>query len=207
MVQSIKWPRGQLFALSRWMKLAKTAAAISILILTLGSVLAHAAEPTPVATQNTAPAWIEGDRMSHRLGFYGSLFGDPWQSELSINAAYQAAPWGRVNVGIGTPFSGTTYGVGMKFMIPGWNLSPVAGFNLNHYEGNPNDVGGAFSDTSPEGAQSKSLDNLSGNLGLDYVGDTGFHFAVGYNKKLIGDAPGEKTALPYLQIGYFFRFP
>src|SRR5258708_4883069 len=77
-----------------------------------------------------APSWGGTILAGRRGGFYASTInGDPKPPRVGFYAAYNAAEWMRFTAGYGLT---QTYGGGIKFMVPGWNLTPIIGLNYSH---------------------------------------------------------------------------
>jgi hypothetical protein len=116
------------------------------------------------------------NRMGHRIGAYLAVYGDPYPSKYGVNLAYNVYDFLRVTGGVGTDtehVSVNSIGAGLKVMVPGLQLTPVAGLNFafaNVQGGQPVNVRGF---------------NASGshayvNLGADWQTGIGVNIGAGY---------------------------
>lgn len=164
-----------------------------------------------VALASTEPAtsYADAEKLSHRsekkLGGYLGLLGDPAPTLVGLNVAYNLTDYMRASVGFGRVSTGatiqmqgseiqteessmTTIGLGTKFMMPGWSLTPVLGLGYSH--------------VFMSGMESSDFkaNNLYMTVGADWQTKGGFNLGLGLNKGLTSGAP---TA-PYVNLGWFF---
>jgi len=89
-------------------------------------------------------------RSEKKLGAYLGILGDPAPTVVGVNVAYNVAEYLRVTAGYGeiTRSSGSfdsngslsfeesgklsTFGLGARAMVPGWNLTPVVGVSVGY---------------------------------------------------------------------------
>lgn len=142
-------------------------------------------------------------RMNKRYGLYLGLLGDPFPTILGLNGAVHAtdflratAGWGRITGGENGAITIDTIGFGVKFLVPGNNLSPVVGLNWakvsfkSDLDPNDEDVQGFRA----------SDDHFYVNAGVDWTAKGGFYLGGGVNISLREGVP----IIPYLNIGAFF---
>lgn len=127
-------------------------------------------------------------RMSRRAGMY-LAYGDPYPTVIGIGAAYQLTDFLKAQVGFGklsvasgisisgagvtvTEASATTFGMGLKGMVPGWNFTPTVGLHFAHlsYSGTGIEVGGF----------KESGSHIYTSFGFDWQTQSGFNLTGGY---------------------------
>jgi len=146
--------------------------------------------------------YADDNRMNQRWGIYGSVIGDPLVAIPGINLAYNASDYLRLTGGFG--IFPTAYGlitsavVGVKFLAPHLEFSPVAGLNLSGiflsgitYEGLPYDSYHLVSDPEPLGYA---------NFGFDYQAKDGFDLGAGVDIPFVSPT----APIPGLNMGKFF---
>lgn len=165
---------------------------------------------TRAATNSIFDTTEPSARMSNRAGAYIGILGDPFPTLLGVNLGYNVTDFMRVSVGggrvsasigdgvgDGASASATTFGVGTRFFVPGWSISPTVG------------LGAAYVAVSQSGGLSVSVQNFNssgghiyGNLGVDWQMKGGFNAGLGYNLSFRSGIGGS----PYLDLGWFFDF-
>ncbi len=150
----------------------------------------------------------ESYRMSRRAGMY-LAYGDPYPTVLGVGAAYQItdflraqAGFGKISVTTGINISGngittteataTTFGVGLKGMVPGWNFTPTVGmhFSTLSYSGTGGLSVGGFT---------QSGSHIYTSLGFDWQTQQGFNLTGGYQLSFKSGVGGGL----YLGAGWF----
>ena len=152
-----------------------------------------------------------GGGFSQLFGGYVSVLGDPFPSLVGGNVAFNLTDFLRLNAGYGsvtasvsstsapgssTNLSVTTIGGGGKLFVPGWNFSPMVGFNWSQVTvstSGPSSTNGLYGFTA-------SGSTTYVTLGFDWQAMNGFDFAFGYNESLTAGVGG----LGFGQIGWFF---
>lgn len=143
---------------------------------------------------------------------YGFTIGiaNPLPSIGGLNAAYTVNDWSRLELGYGEVevTTGITFdnnGIGLQrrkastiaagadFMMPGWNLTPVAGVHIAKV-----DMSGPGS-VEIQGFK-ESGTHLYSTIGVDWQNKAGFKMGGGYQAVLSGPA----VAGFYLNSGWFF---
>lgn len=148
------------------------------------------------------------NRVARPFGVRLGLLGDPYPTLIGINVDYSLFDFARVTAGFGyTTVSGTsgsgtwslkatTLGAGVRFLVPGWNLTPIAG--ISYANVGITASGSSGGQTINGLTASNSLFYLSG--GIDWTASSGFHVGAGYNMSLLAGV----TGLPYVSLGFFF---
>ncbi len=145
----------------------------------------------------------QSNRMTDRLGFHVGLVGDPFPTLVGFNVNYNIADFLRASAGYGslTVTAGTgeltasTFGFGVRGMVPDWNLTPVVG--LSWATVSVTVSGGAIGDV---GGFTGSGSHLYATFGFDWQTGAGFNLGAGYNLSLKSGVGG----LPYVNLGYYF---
>jgi hypothetical protein len=159
-------------------------------VLASGSAFAAAKEKEAVSQ--------DSHRMSRRAGMY-LAYGDPYPTVLGISAAYQitdylkaSAGFGQLGVSVGAfEASTTTIGVGLKGMVPGWNLTPTVGLHFAHVS----HTGGGFA----VGGFTDSGAHVYTSFGFDWQTKAGFNLNGGYQLSFKSGIGGGL----YLGAGWF----
>jgi len=190
------------------MKTAKaTFVALTLAIMITGAHASATTNPNTSTSKQTVPA--DDNRMNRRFGAYVGILGDPHPTNFGFNVAYNLADFLRASVGFGkisapsvsvssdgsnvsigdSDSSMTTIGAALKYLVPGWNLSPTATLGYSHVSISGDMV---------------AIDYKSSNIYLGIGGDwqaaSGFNLGAGMNLSLNSGAP---TA-PYINVGMFF---
>jgi hypothetical protein len=141
--------------------------------------------------------------MDHRLGAYLGV-DDPSPGLLGVNLAFNALDWLRITAGYASlstsigddQSSATTFGGGVRALVPGWDLSPSVGLAWAHvgYSGDGNLTVGGFDQSGSQ---------VYGSVGLDYQAHSGFNGAIGLNQSF---RSGIGTS-GYVNLGWFFNLP
>jgi hypothetical protein len=155
-------------------------------------------------TANTSEATVDSNRMKNRLGAYLGLLGDPFPTIIGVNVAYNIFDFMRATGGFGqvsasASFGGaevsakaTTFGLGTRFFVPGWSLSPVGGLSFAAVSVSGSGVSvNNFSDSGS---------HVYATLGADWQAASGFNVGVGYNISFKSGIGG----MPYINLGWFF---
>ncbi|HEY6951801.1 MAG TPA: hypothetical protein VI758_05305 [Bacteroidota bacterium] len=146
----------------------------------------------------------QSNRTKDRFGLHLGLLGDPFPTLIGFNADYNLTDWARLTAGYGSvkasvtggDLTATTFGGGVRAMVPNWNFTPVVGLSFASVSvtatgtGVSGDVGGF----------SGSASHLYATFGLDYQAGIGFNVGAGYNFSLKSGVGG----LPYVNLGWFF---
>ena len=158
-----------------------------------------------MASDGELTSSLPNDNRTHtKFGTYLSILGDPAPTLVGINAAYNLTDFLRLHAGYGqvsvtdsvslngsqftsSTASMTTLGGGALAMVPGWNLTPVAGLSYSH----------VF--LSGSGIFSVSPDNVYATVGVDWQAHSGFNLGAGFNMALAGQSSGG-----YVNLGWFF---
>jgi hypothetical protein len=166
----------------------------------LGCLLATVAFGASKEKENLS---TDSYRMSRRTGMY-LAYGDPYPTVLGVGAAYQITDYLKAQVGFGkqTVISGisfagistataTTFGLGLKGTVPGWNLTPTVGLHFAHlsYSGTGVSVGGFTASGS----------HLYTSFGFDWQTKAGFNLTGGYQLSFKSGVGGGL----YLGAGWF----
>ncbi len=164
------------------------------------------------------------NRMAKRFGAYVSVLGDPSPTLVGINGAYNITDYLRATAGLGyvstsltmgssvSEASLTTFGGGIKAMMPGWNLTPIMGLNVAYAafsskSTQPKKIPGSYTE-SVAGANDPELEvnglkesqiNPYLTVGADWQDKSGFNAGLGIQLSFIG-----ADATPYFQLGWFF---
>ncbi len=154
----------------------------------------------------TFPSYSPGqsNRMKDRFGLHLGFLGDPFPTLLGFNVDYNAVDWLRATAGYGSvkasvtggDLTATTLGVGVRAMVPDWNVTPVVGLS---YATVSISASGPFVSGSV-GGLSASTSLLYAAIGIDYQAGIGFDVGAGYNVALKSGVGG----LPYVNLGWFF---
>lgn len=122
---------------------------------------------------------------------------------MRINAGAAYTYWlyfGSINI--------ATYGGGAKFLVPGWNFSPVLGVNGTGGYGVFEDAGLFDFESSSSTKGNKETASFGFgyfNFGGDYQAANGFNVGFGLNWAFWKSEDVDfKYPLPYLNIGWFF---
>lgn len=146
----------------------------------------------------------QSNRMEHKFGFHLGLLGDPFPTLLGLNLDYNVVDWARVTAGYGSvsadvtggKLTATTFGAGVRAMVPNWNVTPVVGLSFASVSVSAS--GTAV--TGDVGGFSASASHLYATFGIDYQAGIGFNVGAGYNLSLKSGVGG----LPYINLGWFF---
>lgn len=149
-------------------------------------------------------AYGQSNRMQHKFGIHLGLLGDPFPTLLGINADYNLTDWSRVTAGYGSvsadvtggKLTATTFGAGVRAMVPNWNVTPVVGLSFASVSVSATGT----TVTGDVGGFSASASHLYATFGLDYQAGIGFNVGLGYNVSLKSGVGG----LPYINLGWFF---
>lgn len=184
----------------------KAMVASFVLFSTFNLTVAQAA-PTQSSTSEQSVSSKTSNRDMKRFGAYLGILGDPHPTNVGINIAYNVLQFMRASVGFGKISTGasismdesgnfaaseesqTTIGAAVKFLMPGWNLSPSVALGYSHISLSEGMI-------NPDYKSS----NLYAGLGADWQAASGFNLGAGLNLSLNGGAP---TA-PYVNVGVFF---
>lgn len=136
-------------------------------------------------------------RAFHPIGAYAALWGDPYPAKIGVNVGYNVEDFVRLTVGVGSnnsfdKFHIDTVGVGAKFLVPGWSLSPSVAINLSNTSGNPSAPKSVLG-FDPTGTRAYA------SVGLDWQTNLGLYFAAGYSHSV---RPGEGGSF-YTNAGIF----
>jgi hypothetical protein len=185
------------------------ASALAMVVFMTTSVQSNANEIQNSQKDNSHSVPGESIRSEKRIGAYLGLLGDPHPTLAGFNVAYNLNDMMRASVGMGKISAGasvsvndeaitaeetsmTTIGAALKFMVPGWNLTPSGSLGYSH-----------VSMSSTNGGGFELLDYKANNfyvgLGGDFQAENGFNVGLGLNVSVNGAAP---TA-PYINLGYF----
>ncbi len=164
--------------------------------------------PRAFATsEGTSTTSVElSHRSDKKMGAYLGLLGDPHPTVLGINVAYNALDFMRASIGFGQvsvsslsvdgngnfgteETSMTTVGVGTRFFVPGWSLTPTAGLGYSH----------VFLSSNTVSSSDYKANNIYLNAGFDWQAASGFNFGAGMNVSVNDGAP----SAPYINLGYF----
>ncbi|MEX2117899.1 MAG: hypothetical protein WEB37_13540 [Bacteroidota bacterium] len=141
----------------------------------------------------------QSNRMTDRLGFHVGLLGDPFPTVVGINANYNVLDFLRASAGYGTVTSegltASTFGFGVRGMIPDWNFTPVVGLSWATVSVTVSGV--AIGDLY---GFTVSGSHLYATFGFDWQTGAGFNLGAGYNLSLKPKVGG----LPYVNLGYYF---
>jgi hypothetical protein len=146
-------------------------------------------------------------RTQHKIGAYLGLLGDPHPTLAGFNLAYNLNDMMRASIGVGKVTVGssvsvgdegissaessvTTVGAAMKFMVPGWNLTPSGSLGLSKV---------SIQNNGPIEIEGYKSTNIYLGLGGDFQSDGGFNVGAGLNVSMNGGAP----SAPYINFGYF----
>ncbi len=162
------------------------------------------------------PPLPAGDhRMERQFGLVLGLISDPFISEFGFSADYNVAHSLRLTGSLGflyipnsaqatyvngtetssggATLAGTSFGFGVKALVPGWEFSPVIGLNLAQTSLYIPPIFGTT-------GSSYNLLLIYANAGFDYQAKDGFDFGFGFDEALnISLIP-----IPGLNIGKFF---
>jgi len=136
-------------------------------------------------------------RLDDRFGAYVSLWGDPYPAPIGVNVAYNVTDFTRVNIGVGAKddqnlSSVSTVGAGVKFLVPNWSLTPIAGINVSTTSsgnGGPGSVRGF----NPSGTRAYVT------AGVDWQTGIGLNVAAGYAQSTKGGEDGNV----FFNAGFF----
>lgn len=139
------------------------------------------------------------NRVKNSLGAYLGI-GEPSPTLIGLNVAYNVTDFLRVGAGYGSlkfqmgsvEASASTFGFGVRGMMPGWNLTPTVGLHFAHvsYTGDRIlDVGGF----------TESGSHLYGSIGADWQTEGGFNLNAGYRYSFKSGIGGGA----YLGAGWF----
>ena len=181
---------------------------VALIFLGITSVLvlnpkAKAQSQSTSSVKLTAPELSE--RTTKKYGAYLAILGDPSPTVAGLNIAYNLSDFMRINLGAGqysattsitvdekgnsssSDTTVTTVGAGAKFMVPGWNFSPLVGINYSHvFVQGDEDVNVA-------------RNNIYTDLGADWQTQSGFNLGFGVNVALTSNG----ISNPYLNLGWF----
>lgn len=172
----------------------------------VGCLIASSAFAAPAGSK-TVNESTDSARMSRRTGMY-LAYGDPYPTVLGVGAAYQITDFLRAQAGFGkisvttgisigasgittTEASATTFGLGLKGMVPGWNFTPTVGLHFAHlsYSGTGLSVGGFTNSGS----------HVYTSIGFDWQTQAGFNLTGGYQLSFKSGIGGGL----YLGAGWF----
>lgn len=147
----------------------------------------------------------QSNRMKNRLGFHLGLIGDPFPTLIGGNVNYNIMDFLRATAGYGSfsvagtggDISASTFGAGVRAMLPDWNFSPVVGLSWAT-------VSVTFSGTGvlgDIGGFTGSASHMYATFGIDWQTGMGFNLGAGYNYSLKSGVGG----LPYLNLGWYFE--
>ena len=146
-------------------------------------------------------------RSLKKFGAYLGL-GEPAPTVIGINIAYNLAEFVRLRAGYGSQTVATginlsglnlmeastsTIGMGARFFVPGWNLTPSAGLHWANvsYSGDGMTSVGGFT---------QSGSHIYSTIGVDWQAQSGFNAGLGYQFSF---KSGGDSGL-YLTAGWFF---
>ena len=150
----------------------------------------------------------QSNRMKNRLGVHAGLLGDPFPTLVGGNVNYNVTDFARVTAGYGSisvSVSGTgtsgeltasTFGAGVRCMVPGWNFSPVAGISWATVSVTVSGTGVI----GTVGGFGASASHMYATFGFDWQTGAGFNLGAGYNLSLKSGVGG----LPYINLGWYF---
>lgn len=136
----------------------------------------------------------ESNRLHSRLGFEVSLLGDPFPALLGANISYNLYDFLRAKAGGGlsSDFDGNnwqTLGCGLRFFVPGWNLSPFGGVSIAHRW---------HQDTyTPNKSDEITYGYLS--IGLEWLAQNGINVGAAISVPI-----ARIVALPNFYLGWYF---
>jgi len=138
---------------------------------------------------------VPSQRTSHRAGIVMGL-NDPVPAVVGLSLSYNLLDYLRLTAGIGRfnsdyQYNGytlktksVTYGGGVRFLVPGWNLSPVGGLS--------------WATIATEGFANDDH-HLYAVAGLEWQSATGLNVSAGYEQSFDKQIGG----LPYLTVGWY----
>jgi len=173
-----------------------------VLFVLLLASFAQAAETTSTLETEGRLTTKVSNRLAKKTGITTG-FGSPFPSLLGLNVNYNVKDWLRANVGYGeisvSTFDSsakvTTLGAGADALVPGWNLSPIAGLRVSKVD--VSSSGGAS--VSVQGVE-ESTTLLYAQAGLDWQAQGGFNIGAG---QVVGLSGGEASG-SYLNLGWYF---
>lgn len=149
-------------------------------------------------------AQAQSNRSEKKLGVHVGLIGDPFPTLIGGNVNYNVMDWARASVGYGSfsvsatggDLTASTFGLGARFMVPDWNLTPVVGISWATVSVSAS-VAGVSGDI---GGFSGSASHMYATFGFDWQTGGGFNVGAGYNLSLKSGVGG----LPYVNLGWYF---
>ncbi|MEP0823091.1 MAG: hypothetical protein HRF44_09610 [Ignavibacterium sp.] len=153
----------------------------------------------------TAPdLHAQSNRMKQKLGLHLGLVGDPFPTLTGANVNYNVTDFLRASAGYdsfsvsvtGGDLTASTFGAGVRAMLPAWNFSPVLGLSWATVSVSASGTG-VIGDT---GGFSASASHLYATFGIDWQTGSGFNLGAGYNYSLKSGVGG----LPYVNLGWYF---
>ena len=170
------------------------------------------------------PATASGDhRMEKRFGLVIGLISDPFISDIGISADYNLNHYLRLTGSLGFLYSpgsaqatyvngtetssngltitGTSFGLGVKALVPGWEFSPVIGLNLADTSLNLPPGFEIYNISNGTTSNTYNLFWIYTNIGFDYQAKDGFDLGFGFDMSLNNIVP---IPIPGLNIGKFF---
>lgn len=175
-------------------------------ILLLAAAFAGPAFAAPELSTKTLAGRSNRGLLS--AGVYLSIMGDPYPSLAGANLAINVLDFLRLTAGIGgytgaagsslgagsTAAAATSYAAGLRALMPGWSFSPMVGVSYTHLHMTS---GPANANVQGFGA---SGEYWYASMGLEWQSPNGFNVGAGCNVAMLATG----TALPYINIGYFF---
>lgn len=158
-----------------------------------------------VSTNGFSSGKSGNSRANKKLGLYASLSSDPFPSLWGVNAGFNIASFLRFTAAYGSITLLTTsvsaFNVGAKAFVPGWNFSPVVGWNYNFISSNATSF--IFGNQSVTNVTGSNLNTMTLNFGLDWQMDGGFLLGGTYTMP-IGNALWNGASSVGFYIGFFF---
>jgi hypothetical protein len=175
---------------------------ISFKLRVLGILTALLLTESVAYAAETSTAKVEGsNRVKNKLGSYLAI-SEPAPTAIGVNLAYNVTDFLKASVGYGNisvslgsyEASASTFGFGVRGMIPNWDFTPTLGIHYGHvsYAGQGLEVGGF----------TESGGHIYASLGFDWQTATGFNLNGGYRQSFKSGIGGGI----YLGAGWFVNW-
>lgn len=135
--------------------------------------------------------------LEHRFGVYLSGWGDPFPAPIGLNVAYNLTDYLRATLGAGSnddrTFSLSTFGVGVKGVVPNWSLTPVVGLGVSTTTGGAPGSRNSIRGFNPAGSRAYAT------AGVEWQAGLGLNFGAGWAQSF---RTGENGTL-YFNLGMY----
>lgn len=167
-----------------------------------------------VLISQSAHAKGDSSRTSNRFGITVGLMSDPFPNMFGVSARFNVASFLQLSAGYGHLSASTidpstggtatvtakTYGGGARFFVPGWSLSPYAGFNVSKW-----DADGTFDIGGSSISNAGGMTVMYATFGLDWQTYFGFNIGGGVHYVISPTEFSDVLAIaPDIYIGWYF---